>query len=378
DLFLKDSHPYGLYKKFFRSVPEEKYTPCCRSYKYNFYKNQEFYELCKRYENNFKELSTIMNGELDSNEQCIFLKFWLNEEIRKLFKSTGTISLNEIFILSAFFSVSNMLNSGLTENRCIYNYSGRINMELWKKWKDLYDYIRNKDNLQDVIDSSKQLCDVYPKYYRYIEGIYNNYKEVCCDKKNGNCPNELYFKEWCTPGKVLTKLACNNHAENSGSSAERAQDLEEKSKGDREEEKSETVGGGKDLLTAEGGGNTKVPLTKDGIVLPAVGSHVTMLDTAAHEDHADSENSDEVSTHTISNPTGTVIGTSLGFVLPLITIYRFTPLGSWINTKLFRKNILMENMKKNERELLLNSSEIREMNLDHTRYNIMYNSAHNE
>ncbi|CAI7718319.1 Plasmodium vivax Vir protein, putative [Plasmodium vivax] len=77
-------------------------------------------------------------------------------------------------------------------------------------------------------------------------------------------------------------------------------------------------------------------------------------------------------------PVGTIIGTSLGFVLPLITIYRFTPLGNWVNTKILGRDRLMDNMKKNELEFLLNSAQTQDMYSGDTKYRIKYNSALNE
>ncbi|SCA59955.1 VIR protein [Plasmodium vivax] len=76
-------------------------------------------------------------------------------------------------------------------------------------------------------------------------------------------------------------------------------------------------------------------------------------------------------------PVGTILYTSLGSVLPLVTLYRFTPLGSWINTKILRRNKLMENMTKNNYELLLNDAGNHEASLNDPIYHIRYNSATN-
>ncbi|KNA02391.1 hypothetical protein PVNG_01545 [Plasmodium vivax North Korean] len=83
-------------------------------------------------------------------------------------------------------------------------------MELWKKWKDLYDYIKNKDDIQNIINSDRELCKIYPKYHTYITGIYETYKKECCEVYNGNCPYELNFKEWCHKEDLFTKLKCND------------------------------------------------------------------------------------------------------------------------------------------------------------------------
>ncbi|SCA59791.1 VIR protein [Plasmodium vivax] len=244
-----------------------------------------------------------------------------------------------------------------------------ISLDSWKEWKDLYDYIRNKDKIPKIIESDEYLCSIYSKYFSYIKNIYQKYKEVCCPVANGNCPPYINFSEWCSQENVLIQLECTEPPKLHESSAESTEDIAAKLK--------ERDRGEKDLITVEGETDTNAEL-KDGLVKQAIGPNGTRLESVTQDDHTDSENSEEISNYNISNSTGTIIGTSLGFVLPLITIYRFTPLGSWINTKIFRKDRLIENMKRNERELLLNSSGIGEMNFDNTRYHIMYNSANSE
>ncbi|CAI7717568.1 Plasmodium vivax Vir protein, putative [Plasmodium vivax] len=80
----------------------------------------------------------------------------------------------------------------------------------------------------------------------------------------------------------------------------------------------------------------------------------------------------------ISNPVGTIMGTSLGFFIPLTMLYKFTPLGSWINTRVLGRDKLMDNMKKNELEYLLNTAQTRDTDSGDTMYRIKYNSVLNE
>ncbi|SCA83818.1 Plasmodium vivax Vir protein, putative [Plasmodium vivax] len=96
-------------------------------------------------------------------------------------------------------------------------------MELWKQWKDLYDYIKNKKDIQNIINSDNKLCEIYPKYHTYITGIYKTYKKECCEGYNGNCPHEINFSEWCKQEDILTELTCNKSSEAPVSSAESGQ-----------------------------------------------------------------------------------------------------------------------------------------------------------
>ncbi|SCA81776.1 VIR protein [Plasmodium vivax] len=77
------------------------------------------------------------------------------------------------------------------------------------------------------------------------------------------------------------------------------------------------------------------------------------------------------------NKGGTIASSLAGSCFFLGMMYKFTPMGSWINTKVLGRNKLMDNMEKNHYELLLNGVGNREMSLSDTMYRISYNSAAN-
>lgn len=157
DLFLKDSVKYGLYKKFTRKDIDNADT-YCNMHEDRFFGNRDIYNLCKIFEKNLTQLSTIMQKEPDRKQHCRYLRFWINDEIRKKLISLGKSkhNINSIFI--ALFSVSSMLVGGSSEIQCIYNYDKDITMNMWKEWKDLYDYIINEDEIKRKINSNEQLC----------------------------------------------------------------------------------------------------------------------------------------------------------------------------------------------------------------------------
>ncbi|SCA83482.1 Plasmodium vivax Vir protein, putative [Plasmodium vivax] len=345
--------------------------------KFNGY--EDLYELCKMFEKNLSELPIILREETDNNEKCRYLIFWLNDQMRKMFNSYNILPNIKNSIMQGFYSLTYRTNPILLKNKCKYIYDNDIDLDLWKNWKDLYDYIRNKDNIRAKIESNKILCKTYQEYNTHITRIYENYKKECCEKKYGNCPHYLNFKEWCDKDNILIELECTEPAELGESRADDSRVIAEKTGLAEDEEpgrgqkKERTPGqGAGERVVAVGGLEVKV---KEG---QEAGSPGDTLDSIIYTGLPSSEDNEETTKGNETNPVGTIVGTSLGFVLPLITIYRFTPLGSWINTKIFRKDRLMENMKINERELLLNSSGIGETNFDNTRYQIMYNSAHNE
>ncbi|SCA60762.1 Plasmodium vivax Vir protein, putative [Plasmodium vivax] len=73
----------------------------------------------------------------------------------------------------------------------------------------------------------------------------------------------------------------------------------------------------------------------------------------------------------------TIGATLAGSSLFLLMMYKYTPLGSWVSTKILRKDKLMDNINKNNYELLLNDVGNREGSINDTMYNIRYNNISN-
>ncbi|KMZ95941.1 variable surface protein Vir24 [Plasmodium vivax Mauritania I] len=76
----------------------------------------------------------------------------------------------------------------------------------------------------------------------------------------------------------------------------------------------------------------------------------------------------------ITGKVGTIGTTLAGSSLFLVMMYKYTPFGSWINTKVLRRDKLMDNMNKNNYELLLNDVGDHKTNLNDPMYHIRYNS----
>ncbi|CAI7719366.1 Plasmodium vivax Vir protein, putative [Plasmodium vivax] len=85
------------------------------------------------------------------------------------------------------------------------------------------------------------------------------------------------------------------------------------------------------------------------------------------------DTSESVAPKSVSTIGATLAGSSLF----LLMMYKYTPLGSWVSTKILRKDKLMDNMNKNNYELLLNDIGNREGSINDTMYNIRYNNISN-
>ncbi|KNA02398.1 hypothetical protein PVNG_01552 [Plasmodium vivax North Korean] len=323
-LILENLSKYKLYEKFDKHDVESKYLSYCKENKRKFSLYNGIYDLCGRFAKNLKELSIIMNAENDSNERCRYLNFWTNDQIRKKMISNTNVKDSEInSIVRGFFSVSHFVNAESSHNKCRYEYYSAFNMDLWKKWKELYDYIRNKENISRIIVPNNGSCKIYQDYYAHIKSIYQEFKTECCVNKNENCPDHLKFNEWCNEEDILTELECNEPAEvreaSSGSLQKNGERLvvEKAEEPEREpkEERAPEQGAEEPVVTIEG-------LAGIVGVRQAPESPNNRLVSTISGGHFSSETTELPTNGNQTNPVGTIVGTSLGFVLPLITIYR--------------------------------------------------------
>ncbi|CAG9473066.1 unnamed protein product [Plasmodium vivax] len=91
----------------------------------------------------------------------------------------------------------------------------------------------------------------------------------------------------------------------------------------------------------------------------------------------DEENNEHSPISDMPNKVGRVDATLAGYSLFLLMMYKYTPLGSWVSTTILMKVKLIDNMKKNNYELLLNDVGNHEPSLNDPMYHIRYNSATN-
>ncbi|GAW79411.1 variable surface protein [Plasmodium gonderi] len=81
---------------------------------------------------------------------------------------------------------------------CECFFSGEF--EQWVKEKDLHDFFKNIDKIKIGIESDIDKHDLYLKYLTYINSLYEEEKDECCDKYdifNSDCPT--YFT--CNPDR---------------------------------------------------------------------------------------------------------------------------------------------------------------------------------
>ncbi|SBT54796.1 PIR Superfamily Protein [Plasmodium ovale wallikeri] len=202
---LKGLPKYELYRKLDDKNDNHDYSSYC-----TFIKDLEstyngISELCSMFARNLIKLDEILSDEDDKDECCRFFRLWIHDRIRKNVSTQGN-NPDVNTVIRKFFPLLSTVKSKSRTNNCNYKYVQENTLDSWKKWKDLYDFIKNYNEIQNKIKSNDISCLKYLEYYQYIEGIYNVYKQDCCNNNNPKCPFPNGSNPWCQKTDTLPKL----------------------------------------------------------------------------------------------------------------------------------------------------------------------------
>lgn len=109
-------------------------------------------------------------------------------------------------IIHIFLSVSVIVSSTLSNNKCHFELNNYIRLDFWKKWKDSHDYIINYDNIKTTLATFNKEYNEYPDYIRQI---YKRYKQKCCKRYYYMYPRGINFIQWYNNDNPLSELEFN-------------------------------------------------------------------------------------------------------------------------------------------------------------------------
>ncbi|CAI7717557.1 Plasmodium vivax Vir protein, putative [Plasmodium vivax] len=322
---------------------------------------------------------------------CPYINYVLNKMVHMYYDSNKSI-------FDIYNNYMNHENNSMIKNLCLteINY---MNQEKYNKIHELYNayksckyYISNKDKLTSC-NRAKFCANAYNKIMtKYTKGNGTKFCKNLKDLKDYLEQNEPISSGDCNY-RFLALLSypseCNgllNKAENQNAPIDHTNGRlvvqEDLQKGVTVavplEQKEGTLGVRSprvDSLGVDVPGIDEPGEDAHGVGVPGDGRAMEASDTLKHTPSEAEVINAKTPNDNTPIPVGTITYTSLGLVLPLVTLYRFTPLGSWVNTKLLGRNKILKNIKKNNEYLLLNSTENPDIHLDDAMYRIKYNSA---
>ncbi|SBT55798.1 PIR Superfamily Protein [Plasmodium ovale wallikeri] len=331
EIFLKRLYKYQLYDKLNKNSDKVSNCEHCRLVKGYLSQYEGLNELCCTFAKNALTLSKILEDEKDYDEHCRYFTFWIHEEIRKILKNyVGTY--NSEHILRKFFTVASKLKTELLKNKCEYAHKGDITLDLWKEWKDLYDFIINYNDIKSLVTSDEYLCQIYPTYLDYIENVYRKYKSECCERYSEKCPLNFKINHWCNNSEFLSKLTCTKSRTFNGASI-----------------LSDGTLSLSQVQVGKGSSETELSLEHANSIV----------------DNVSFNNSDYYVKLS-------VIFLLFGIILAIFLLYNFTTLGTWIQSKVIKKKEICCNLDEDAEDLLLPYSDNIDIKCFNDNVNINY------
>ncbi|SBT57229.1 PIR Superfamily Protein [Plasmodium ovale wallikeri] len=313
---------------------------------YNNFKSQNDVEYCKQY---FKELLLLKANDSEIKnlcenaagilkhvaeqlktkssirEYCAYFNFYIYDQIKKKF--TSYLSSDIENIISEIHSGFRNINNVLLENKCSFKYtSSNIELDKWMNMKSMYDYNKNYNIIENNYLTDDEKCKINKEYLKNIKPLYEKWNLPCC---NGTPECNFYYYDCDNikdPDKLLNKIKCN------------------------------------DLQKA----HLHDPATEAGIVLNGEGRGLHSQDEQSIGDNNASSLGPLKSSITYSIP---LIGT----LIICSFLYKFSPLGSWLRSKIQQKvNIKDIPYNDGTDESLEYTSQYADINSNNIPYNISY------
>ncbi|KMZ86140.1 variable surface protein Vir 12 [Plasmodium vivax Brazil I] len=144
--------------------------------------------LCKKVAQNLTKLSTLKGDELKNS--CYYFQHWFYEQIAKTYYD-GKDKNKKYHVGEKLFDIIALFISKYSKlEPCRCNVFGKP--EDWKEEKYLHTYFENHQDI-NCSNSSKDRCEKYIKYVTYIDSLFPEKEDKCCDGE------ELIEYVFCEP-----------------------------------------------------------------------------------------------------------------------------------------------------------------------------------
>ncbi|SBT02437.1 PIR Superfamily Protein [Plasmodium ovale curtisi] len=200
DSILEKEPSHKLYKEFDKEEDDDISKKSCDTHfkEENKY-SEESKKLCKKIVKNFNKLYTF-ESTLNSNERCLHYKNWVYGELWKMIKEKSYHDYVKD-IINKFMDLQNkkfiFINNTKTFCHYFYIFKDLLELNVKLEEKDLHDYFRYYDTLENKVPSDISNKEKYRKYLDYISILYIRHKDGwgCCDESYGVDPLcRHYFK----------------------------------------------------------------------------------------------------------------------------------------------------------------------------------------
>ncbi|SBS91824.1 PIR Superfamily Protein [Plasmodium ovale curtisi] len=288
--------------------------------------DSEIKNLCENAAGILKYLSEVKINK-DIRDHCVYFNFYIYDQIKKKFSSYSSRDIENI-ISEIHYGWTN-INRELLKDKCSFKYTiDNIELDKWINMKIMYDYNKNYNYIENNYPTDDERCKINNEYLKNIKTLYKKWNLACC---NGGPKCNFYYYDCRNikdPDELLNKIKCN------------------------------------DLLKAH-------------LHDPEPEARIALSGEQGHDLHLQDEQSEGG-----DNDASTLgpLKSSITFIVPLIGtplicsfLYKFSPLGPWLRSKI-KQNINIKHITNNDStdELLEYTSQYADINSNNIPYNISY------
>ncbi|SBT74644.1 PIR protein [Plasmodium ovale] len=165
--------------------------------------------LCENVAGILKYVAVQLKTKINIREYCAYFNFYIYYQIKKKFSSFLKDDIDNIIseIHSGFGNISNML----LENKCSFKYtSSNIELDKWMDMKNMYDYNKNYNYIEKNYPTNDETCKINNEYLKNIKALYEKWHLACC---NGTPKCNFYYYDCRNikdPDELLKKIKCND------------------------------------------------------------------------------------------------------------------------------------------------------------------------
>ncbi|SBT47337.1 PIR Superfamily Protein [Plasmodium ovale wallikeri] len=282
-------------------------------------------------------VSLLPSDDIFYEGRCDFLYYWLRDTLQKKLQNDTTVS-------SVMDKIYNELQKFNAEKKCALDNSV-IDKDAFNQRKIVYDYSRNFGTIKKALDDHGRSCNT--EYYNYIVNsvrVYKNVHATCITNNDTYCTNKFkeIFRNY--DYQELSKLSCDLETKNLSPPAGEASS--------------------QSFSSVQMDARFSLQREDEGGVFSASGP----TDSSA----------EILSTNKGTNTAMSIIFPVSGIFLACFTLYKFTPLWTWIHSYLMRKKYIRSNIEDREAlELIEHQFETNKKNYDSAQYNVAYHAAEN-
>ncbi|CAG9479605.1 unnamed protein product [Plasmodium vivax] len=355
---LKTLPSYKQYTEFNNDIDNDlnRYSKYCEAINSYFAQYPGLDTVCKKFARNFTSFSTVFLRDNSKDKRCDYLNFWVYDQIINIIKGKSDHIYYEAFpkILTVW---NNMESMRYFTNKCNRDHIlPHIALENFVKWKEFHDYCEDYETIKSEIIKLKNGCNEYCNFLLSKVDLFNHFNNICPNEDTHKCPKFFVTCENCNPKTLFENLNCKRQTECNATAKVTSIRIDTEGQALQEHALQEHA-------LQKGNISQEQTSQEDGRGIPTTGE----------------DNSAPFKFELSSYNSNLILASPLFGSLFFLFFYKFTPLGTWVDTNILRKkkNIAHNFDENMMRELFEHQNEHLDIDLQNRRYNLIYNPSLN-